>query len=142
LCRLDTECSTWKALRALDKPDFPLLPPAGDDDHTALLRPKERSFAEARRSGDDVIAAAKRLVKQQTTDVEFDMDRFADSVHRLRIYGDTADRLAGQVLVGAGEAVRRGDAIAKKTVGTDALPLHEVLRSISNTSHHHLHAAP
>ncbi|KAI5853979.1 kinetochore-associated protein Dsn1/Mis13 [Tricharina praecox] len=138
---LDTECSTWKALRALDKPDFPLLPAEGDDDHTALLRPAERAFAEARRSGDDVIAAAKRLVKQQTTDIEFDMDRFADSVHRLQIYGDAADRLAGQVLVGAGEAVRRNDAIVKKTVGTDGLPLQEVLRSISNTSHHHLHAA-
>lgn len=139
--RLDAECSTWKALRALDKPGLPLLPTAGDDDHTALLRPEERAFAEARRSGDEVIATAKRLVKQHSADIEFDMDRFADSVHRLQIYGDAADRLAGQVLVGAGEAVGRDDAIAKKTAGTDALPLHEVLRSISNTSHQHLHAA-
>jgi kinetochore protein Mis13/DSN1 len=98
---------------------------------TSFLRPEESEFAKSLESSQDVIGTARRIVKRQGADIEFQMDQLTDGVHKLRQYGETADRLAGRILEGANCTLAEREARLRQASGTEALPIQEVLRSLS-----------
>ncbi|KAF8251069.1 Mtw1 kinetochore complex [Wilcoxina mikolae CBS 423.85] len=124
---LNNEHESWQSLLSL-KPNVSLDRPNNSPD---FLRPEETAFKASQAERQDIITQARRLVKHQGTEIEFSMDRLADGVHKLRAYGDAADELAGKVLETAGDALEEEDTRLRKSTGTDALSLQEVLRSIS-----------
>lgn len=74
---------------------------------------------------------AKRLVKQHNSEIEFQVDQIVDGIHRLQQYGESADRLGGRVLEAAEWVLAEREREVMISVGTDGLPLKEVLRSLS-----------
>lgn len=129
---LDMEHDSWISLREMEKPDLSL--PSDTDEYSAFLRPEDQAFAQTLSEADDILSEARRIVKSQASDIRFQIDRLADGVHRLLQYGEAADQFAGTVLAAATEARERDAARLRSLAGTDALPLQEVLRSISQIS--------
>jgi hypothetical protein len=130
--RLDSEHSAWLSLRDMSIPDLKL--PKTESEFTTFLRPSEQAFAASTAEAHDVVAEVQRVVKNQVSDIAFQIDRLADGVHRLLRYGEAADELANDVLSTAAEARHRAASRIRSKAATEALPLHEVLRAISYTN--------
>ncbi|KAI5793098.1 Mis12-Mtw1 protein family-domain-containing protein [Geopyxis carbonaria] len=123
LQKLEQERQSWRMLQQLE-PQQPLP-------RDTLLRPEEFAFADSLPESQEIVGAARRIVKQQGADIEFQVDRLADGAHKVQQYGNAADRLAGQILEGVENTLASGDTRLKQASGTDGLPLQEVLRSLS-----------
>lgn len=131
--RLRDEKETWLSLLKPDtratlslsggRPDVKLW-------DTSLLQPKESEFASSVAS-QDLLGSAKRLVKQHCGEIEFQVDQLIDGIHKLHHYGEAADRLAGEILEDAESTLAVREARLRQASGTEALPLQEVLRSLS-----------
>jgi kinetochore protein Mis13/DSN1 len=106
------------------KPDLRLC-------ETTLLRPEESEFANSLAKSQDLLGSAKRLVKQQCGEIEFQVDQLIDGIHKLNQYGDAADRLGGRILEEAESALAVRETALRQASGTEALPIQEVLRSLS-----------
>ncbi|KAG9248621.1 Mis12-Mtw1 protein family-domain-containing protein [Calycina marina] len=74
--------------------------------------------------------AAERLRKIQST-LEFEVDRFADGVHKVEQYQDTVGRVAGKIISLSAVRLDERDKREKEAIGTRDLPMQEVLRSLS-----------
>lgn len=59
------------------------------------------------------------------------MDRFADGVHKLEQYEQTAGRAADKILSISAVRLEERDRREKEEVGTRDIPMQEVLRSLS-----------
>ena len=74
--------------------------------------------------------ASERLRAVQTS-LEFKVDQFADGVHRLEQYQETATRVADKILALSAVRLEERDRREKEEIGTRDLPMQEVLRSLS-----------
>ena len=97
----------------------------------SLLRPEESEFANSLAKSQDLLGSAKRLVKQQYGEIEFQVDQLIDGIHKLNQYGEAADRLGGRILEDAESTLAVREATLRQASGTEALPIQEVLRSLS-----------
>ncbi|CAZ85911.1 unnamed protein product [Tuber melanosporum] len=97
----------------------------------SLLRPEESEFANSLAKSQDLLGLAKRLVKQQCGEIEFQVDQLIDGIHKLNQYGEAADRLGGRILEDAESTLAVREATLRQASGTEALPIQEVLRSLS-----------
>lgn len=127
--RLRDEKETWlsllKSTSALSlNPDVNLF-------DTSLYLPAESSFASTLSQSADLLGSAKRLVKQHAGEIEFQVDQLIDGIHKLQQYGEAADRLGARVLEDAEKELAKREVRVRQVAGTEALPLQEVLRSLS-----------
>ncbi|KAG0638844.1 Mis12-Mtw1 protein family-domain-containing protein [Tuber brumale] len=97
----------------------------------SLLRPEESEFANSLAKSQDLLGSAKRLVKQQCGEIEFQVDQLIDGIHKLNQYGEAADRLGGRILEDTESTLAVREAMLRQASGTEALPIQEVLRSLS-----------
>lgn len=74
--------------------------------------------------------ASERL-RAVHTGLEFQVDQFADGVHKLEQYQETAGRAADKILALSAARLDERERKAKEEVGTRDLPMQEVLRSLS-----------
>jgi kinetochore protein Mis13/DSN1 len=74
--------------------------------------------------------ASERLRALQAG-LEFKVDQFADGVHKLEQYQETAGRAADKILALSAVRLDERERKAKEEVGTRDLPMQEVLRSLS-----------
>ena len=74
--------------------------------------------------------ASERLRDIQTG-LEFQVDQFADGVHKLEQFQETAGRAADKILALSAVKLDERERKAKEEVGTRDLPIQEVLRSLS-----------
>jgi kinetochore protein Mis13/DSN1 len=74
--------------------------------------------------------ASERLRALQAG-LEFKVDQFADGVHKLEQYQETAGRAADKILALSAVRLDGRERKAKEEVGTRDLPMQEVLRSLS-----------
>lgn len=74
--------------------------------------------------------ASERL-KTIQTGLEFRVDQFADGVHKLEQYQETAGRAANKILALSAVRLEERDRKEKEETGTRDLPMQEVLRSLS-----------
>jgi kinetochore protein Mis13/DSN1 len=63
--------------------------------------------------------------------LEFKIDQFADGVHKLEQYQETAGRVADRVLALSAVRLEGRERKEKEEIGTRDLPMQEVLRSLS-----------
>jgi kinetochore protein Mis13/DSN1 len=63
--------------------------------------------------------------------IEFQVDHFADGVHKLERYQETAGRVADKIQAIGAVRLEERDRKEKEAVGTRDLPMQEVLRSLS-----------
>jgi kinetochore protein Mis13/DSN1 len=74
--------------------------------------------------------AADRLRALQSG-LEFKVDQFADGVHKLEQYQETAARVANKILALSAARLEDRDRREKEQIGTRDLAMQEVLRSLS-----------
>lgn len=70
-------------------------------------------------------------LKSIQTGLEFRVDYFADGVHKLEQYQETAGRVADKIQAIGAVRLEERDRKEKESVGTRDLPIQEVLRSLS-----------
>ena len=137
-CRLKEERDQWKALA---KPP-PSLPPLFTDDSTdispshinsSLLDPEQAAILAtvAKSSALDLRNEVSDCLKSIRIGIEFKVDHFADSVHKLEQYQETAGRVADKIQAIGAVRLEERDRKEKEAVGTRDLPIKEVLRSLS-----------
>lgn len=136
--RLQEERDQWKALA---KPP-PKLPPIFSDDSidispsqidVSLLEPEQAAFLATVASSTalDLRSQASERLKTVQSGLEFDVDQFADGVHKLEQYQETAGRVADKILALSAVRLEERDRKEKEEIGTRDLPMQEVLRSLS-----------
>jgi kinetochore protein Mis13/DSN1 len=69
-------------------------------------------------------------LKEMQQSLEFKVDHFADSVHKLDQRVVSAGRQADRVLALAADRLKEREEREKKAAGTKAMPVVEVLRSL------------
>ncbi|KAK0103959.1 hypothetical protein ONS96_005065 [Cadophora gregata f. sp. sojae] len=135
---LREERDQWKAF---SKPP-PVLPPLLPEDaleidashiDSSLLTPEQAAiFAEVTStSALEVRKQAAERVQSLQLDLEFNVDRFADGVHKLEQYQQTVGRVADKILALSAVRLDQRDLREKEEIGTRDLPMQEVLRSLS-----------
>jgi kinetochore protein Mis13/DSN1 len=70
-------------------------------------------------------------LKAIQSDLEFKVDHFADGVHKLEQYQETAGRVADKIQAIGAVRLEERDLDEKTAAGTRDLPMQEVLRSLS-----------
>ncbi|RPA89241.1 hypothetical protein L873DRAFT_1832039 [Choiromyces venosus 120613-1] len=135
LKKLREERETWGSLLRPETQSTLLSISGGKSDmrlfEKSLLRPEESEFANSLAKSQDLLGSAKRLVKQQCGEIEFQVDQLIDGIHKLNQYGEAADRLGGRILEDAESTLAVREATLRQASGTEALPIQEVLRSLS-----------
>ena len=63
--------------------------------------------------------------------LEFKIDQFADGLHKLEQYQETAGRVADKILALSAVRLDERERKEKEEIGTRDLPMQEVLRSLS-----------
>jgi kinetochore protein Mis13/DSN1 len=136
--RLREERDQWKALA---KPP-PSLPPILPDESaeldvsqidTSLLDPEQAAILATVSTAPalDIRKQASERFRAIETGLEFQVDQFADGVHKLEQYQETAGRVADKILALSALRLDERERKAKEEVGTRDLPMQEVLRSLS-----------
>lgn len=136
--RLKEERDEWKALAD----PSPSLPPLFADESaelsvsqidSSLLDPEQAAIlatvAESTAIG--FRSEISHRLKSIQSDLEFKVDHFADGVHKLEQYQDTASRVADKIQAIGAVRLEERDRDEKAAAGTRDLPMQEVLRSLS-----------
>lgn len=136
--RLKEERDEWKALA---KPPPPLPPLFSDDSidlspsqiDASLLDPEQAAILAtvAESSALDLRHQVSKQLRSIQAGLEFKVDQFADGVHKLEQYQETAGRVADKILAISSMRLEERDRKEKEAVGTRDLPMQEVLRSLS-----------
>lgn len=137
--RLREEKKAWEAL-AKPLPDVPsLYHPTGDPSTApqldeSLLDPEEVKMLQSLTDPGTGFASLRKQTQTQVqgimSNVEFDVDHLADSMHKLAQRVATAGREADVVLSRAAKRLREREEREKRAVGTKEVPVMEVLRSL------------
>jgi kinetochore protein Mis13/DSN1 len=120
----------------------PSLPPIFSEDSkelnvsqidTSLLDPEQAAILAEVASFPalDLRKQTSERLKAIQTGLEFQVDQFADGVHKLEQYQETSGRVADKIMALCAMRLDERDRKAKEEVGTRDLPMQEVLRSLS-----------
>ncbi|KAG9230017.1 Mis12-Mtw1 protein family-domain-containing protein [Amylocarpus encephaloides] len=135
---LKQERDQWKAL-AKSPAALPRMLP----ENLQAIKPSNIDASLLSPEQADILAAVSSIpaldlrnhIAQQVQDLlsglEFQVDQFADGVHKLEQYKNTADRAANKVLAISAVRLDERDRKEKESVGTRDIPMQEVLRSLS-----------
>ncbi|KAJ5051895.1 uncharacterized protein L3040_001658 [Drepanopeziza brunnea f. sp. 'multigermtubi'] len=135
---LREERDQWKVL---SKPT-PSLPPIISEDtaelgpshiDASLLTPEQAAILSEISSSSALETRKQASERLQTlqSDLEFNVDRFADGVHKLEQYQQTVGRVADKILALSAVRLEERDRRERAEIGTRDLPMQEVLRSLS-----------
>lgn len=99
----------------------------------SLLDPEQAAIlAEiSSKSALDLRNQATDRLKALQSGLEFQVDQFADGVHKLEQYQETVGRVADKILALSAVRLEDRDRREKEEIGTRDLPMQEVLRSLS-----------
>ncbi|CAG8980585.1 hypothetical protein HYALB_00002583 [Hymenoscyphus albidus] len=135
---LKQERDQWKALAKSPLPLPPILPENSSEikfsDIDASLLSPEQSNILASVSSMSALSLREKVatqVQDLISGLEFKVDRFADGVHKLEQYEQTAGRVADKILAISAVRLEERDRREKEEVGTRDVPMQEVLRSLS-----------
>ncbi|KAK6513325.1 hypothetical protein TWF281_004957 [Arthrobotrys megalospora] len=103
----------------------------GDLD-VALLRPEEAAVIPGFENSDKAIGQIQDVMSRGRGSMEFKVDQFSHSMHKAQQYSLYAKSVTEKVLGKASSVLDVRQEAAMKAAGTTALPLHEVLKSISH----------
>jgi kinetochore protein Mis13/DSN1 len=136
--RLKEEKEQWKAL-AKPPPSLPPLFSDYSDDidpsqiDASLLDPEQAAILASVSSSSalDLQSQVSKQLRELQSGLEFKVDQFADGVHKMEQYQQTAGRVANKILAISAVRLEERDKREKEATGTRDLPMQEVLRSLS-----------
>ncbi|KAI9812909.1 MAG: hypothetical protein M1827_004427 [Pycnora praestabilis] len=136
LKRLQEERAAWEALSTSASALPPLPPPIStiptpSEIDASLLDPEQAAFLNTLLTQRDIASSTQNRIQSITSQLEFQVDQFADGVHKLDQYRVTADRIADQILAQCADSLAKREEDGKESAGTAELPVQEVLRSLS-----------
>jgi kinetochore protein Mis13/DSN1 len=136
--RLKQERDQWKALAKSPPSLPPIIPPNAQQielSHidASLLSPEQANILATISSFTalDLRDQVAKQVQDLLSGLEIRVDQFADGVHKLEQYKDTAGRAGSRILSVSAVRLEERDRVEKEAVGTRDLPMQEVLRSLS-----------
>ncbi|KAF3909500.1 hypothetical protein AA313_de0203833 [Arthrobotrys entomopaga] len=97
-----------------------------------LLRSQDVSVLSAFEETDVAISVIQDVISKGRGNIEFKVDQFSHGMHRAQQYSQYAKDVSEKVLGKASSILGIRHEAARKAAGTTALPLHEVLKSISH----------
>jgi kinetochore protein Mis13/DSN1 len=99
----------------------------------SLLDPEQAAILSelASSSAQDIRKQASKRLRTLQSNLEFQVDQFADGVHKLEQYQETVGRVADKILAMSAVRLEERDRREKEEIGTRDLPMQEVLRSLS-----------
>lgn len=98
----------------------------------ALLRPEEAAVIPRFENSDKAIGQIQDVMSKGRGSLEFKVDQFSHGMHKAQQYSLYAKGVTEKVLGKASSVLDVRQEAAMKAAGTTALPLHEVLKSISH----------
>ena len=135
---LREERDQWKTL---SKPPLSLPPLFPDETadlgpskiDSSLLDPEQAAIlAEiSSSSASDLRKQASERLQALQSGLEFQVDQFADGVHKLEQYQETVGKAADKILALSAVRLEERDQKEKQELGTRDVPMQEVLRSLS-----------
>jgi kinetochore protein Mis13/DSN1 len=138
LGRLKQERDQWKSLAKSPPSLPPIVPPNAQeikpsDIDASFLSPEQANILATVSSFTalDLRDQVAKQVQDLLSGLEFKVDQFADGVHKVEQYKDTAGRAASKILSISAVRLEERDRQEKEAVGTRDLPMQEVLRSLS-----------
>jgi len=135
---LEAERAQLKALR--EPPPLPqqLLDPFGAPPilhaiDTALLDHEDANILAllAMSSSSDIVSKTRARLESIQENIEFQVDQFADGIHKLDQACQAMEGFANRVLALSAARLDEREIKEKEKVGTRDLPIQEVLRSLS-----------
>ncbi|KAI9751375.1 MAG: hypothetical protein M4579_006098 [Chaenotheca gracillima] len=134
--KLEEEREAWESLKkpltktSTSKLPTDIVPSPGTID-SSLLDPEQAGILSSLSTNKDIVASTGSDLKEIASTLEFKVDQFAEGVHRLGQYQETADRVASRVLALAATRLDRREREKLARAGTAEMPIQEVLRSIA-----------
>jgi kinetochore protein Mis13/DSN1 len=136
--RLEAERAQLKALKEPPPALEPLLDPSGEPLSPSKLDPSLLDAEDANilsilatSSSKDLISKAQTQLTSIQASIEFQVDQFADGVHKLEQACQTMEGVANKVLALSAIRLDEREKEEKGRVGTKELPIQEVLRTLS-----------
>lgn len=132
------EREQWKSLMKGPTPPSPLL--KAEDEipdpsmlDTALLDDEEQAILSTINSSSSTQLRETTKASLQTIrkDLEFQVDQFADGVHKLAQARTVMDKAAEKVMALSAVRMVERETIEKEQLGTKDMPIQEVLRALS-----------
>ncbi|KAK6507299.1 hypothetical protein TWF481_005743 [Arthrobotrys musiformis] len=103
-----------------------------EDLNVAFLRPEEAAVIPKFKGSDKAIGQIQDVMSKGRGSMEFKVDQFSHGMHKAQQYSLYAKGVTEKVLGKASSVLDVRQEAAMKAAGTTALPLHEVLKSISH----------
>ena len=136
--RLEVERAQLKAM----KEPAPALPPLLDESgsppspstlDSALLDPEDANILSFLRTSStkDLVSKVGTRLKSIQENVEFQVDQFADGVHKLEQACQTMEVVTNKVLALSAVRLDERENEEREKIGTKDLPIQEVLRTLS-----------
>jgi kinetochore protein Mis13/DSN1 len=136
--RLETERAQLKAMRE----PAPVLPPLLDESGSppspstldpALLDTEDANILSFLRtsSSSDLVSKVGTRLKSLQENIEFQVDQFADGVHKLEQACQTMEVVTNKVLALSAVRLDKRENEEREKIGTKDLPIQEVLRTLS-----------
>ncbi|KAK6526247.1 hypothetical protein TWF694_004855 [Orbilia ellipsospora] len=98
----------------------------------SLLRSQDASVLSTFEETDTALSRIQDAISKSRGNIEFKVDQFSHGMHRAHQYSRYAKEASEKVLGKASSVLDIRNEAARKAAGTTALPLHEVLKSISH----------
>jgi kinetochore protein Mis13/DSN1 len=106
-------------------------PPSPSTLDPSLLDPEGAAILASLADSKTHSAQIEKRLKTIQTNIEFQVDQFADGVHKLEQTRLTVEGVANRVLCLSAMRLEERDRREKEKVGTRDLPIQEVLRTLS-----------
>ncbi|KAK6514212.1 hypothetical protein TWF506_008616 [Arthrobotrys conoides] len=103
-----------------------------EDLDAGLLRPEEAAVIPKFENSDKAIGQIQDVMSRGRGSLEFKVDQFSHGMHKAQQYSLYAKGVTEKILGKASSVLDVRQEAAMKAAGTTALPLHEVLKSISH----------
>jgi hypothetical protein len=132
-CRLRTEQDAWpQLLRSINERSQHVSTASETIDPT-LVRPIEASFLRTLEAQHADMATADREIRNtaQSGELEFQVDRFFQSLHTVNAFTEGADKFSSQVLEEAEKVLSERSIRAERTAGTEGWDVQNLLRQVT-----------
>lgn len=132
IARLQGEKATWeKMLSSSSTPSQSLRPDSKDPIDAALLDPSQTSILETLKASEALPSTLAARLQKITSELEPQVDAFADGVHHMAQYRVAAERVADRLLSSAAEKLEEREQKVREAAGTTSMGAREVLSALA-----------
>lgn len=135
IARLQGEKASWEKIVSSASSSTPIAPSEANIssiDRALLDDPSQAAILDTLKSSESLPASIATRLQKITSDLEPQIDAFADGIHRIGQYRISAERVANRILSSAAQKFERRDQAAKEAAGTAGVGAREVLSALAS----------